>query len=81
MKIIQYILIFAGIFLFLSLGVMFLLKSSEAKKRNLKQINETKNMIQEVNQELDDLLDVLEEVNEPLEEVVGFVDKINNKVF
>lgn len=81
MKIIQYILIFAGIFLFLSLGLMFLLKSSEAKKRNLKQINETKNMIQEVNQELDDLLDVLEEVNEPLEEVVGFVDKINNKVF
>lgn len=81
MEIIQYILIIAGIFLFLSLGLMFLLKSAEAKKRNLKQIHEAKEMIHEVNQELDDLLEVLEEVNEPLEEVVGFVDKINNKVF
>ena len=71
MEIIQYILIFTGIFAFLLLGLFFIIKSNDIKKKRL----------QETNEQLDELLYSLEEVNEPLEEVAGFLDKVNNKIF
>lgn len=81
MVFIQYVLIIAGIFLFLSLGVMFLLKSAETKKRLLKQNKEMNDMLVETNEQFDELLDLLEEVNTPLEQVVAFVDELNNQIF
>lgn len=81
MEIIKYILIIAGILLFLSLGVFFIIKSDETKKRNLKKIKENQRILAETNEQLDEALVMLEELNEPLEEVAGFFDKLNNKIF
>lgn len=81
MKVIQYILIFAGIFIFLSLGVFFIIKGNEIKKKSSKAFENHQKMLQETNQQLDELLESLDEVNEPLEEVAGFLDKVNNKIF
>lgn len=81
MEIIQYILIFAGIFIFLSLGVFFIIKSDDIKKKSQQAYVENQKKLKETNEQLDDMLHSLEEVNEPLEEVAGFLDKINNKIF
>ena len=81
MEIIQYILIFTGIFAFLSLGLFFIIKSNDIKKKSRKDYSENIKKLQETNEQLDELLCSLEEVNEPLEEVAGFLDKVNNKIF
>lgn len=81
MEVIKNILIIIGIFVFLSLGLMFLLKSGEAKKRLIKKYDEANRALNETNEQLDELLELMEEVNEPLEQVVGFIDRINNNLF
>ncbi len=81
MEIIKYILIIAGILLFLSLGVFFIIKSDEVKKEKLKKIKENQRILEETNEQLDEALTMMEELNEPLEEVAGFFDKLNNKIF
>ena len=50
MELIKNILVIIGIFVFIYLGVMLFLKSEETLKKNRMKFDETKSMIDEVNQ-------------------------------
>ena len=81
MELIKNILVIIGIFVFIYLGVMLFLKSEEKLKKNRMKFDETKSMIDEVNQQLDDTLAQLQQINQPLEKTMAYVRKFNDKIF
>lgn len=80
MEIIKDILIIAGIFVCMALGIFFLLHSGDAKKKTKQTIQDARDSIQEVNQQLDDVLEQLQEMNAPLEKAMKVVHSFNDKV-
>ena len=68
-----------GIFSLLVLGCFFLVYSSEKKRLNLKKHQQRKNVIDQTNQQLDDVLKQMQALNPPLEKICGQIDKFNHK--
>ena len=68
-----------GIFGLLVLGCFFLLYSSEKKRLNQKKHVEKKNVIEQTNGQLDNILKQMQALNPPLEKVCGKIDKFNHK--
>ena len=73
MELVKDFFIIVGIFVCMSLGIYFLLHSDDAKKK-------TRQTIQEINQQLDDVLEQLQEMNTPLEKAMKIVRSFNEKV-
>ena len=79
MELIKDFLIIIGIFVCMSLGIFFLLHSGDAKKKTKQTIQDTRDSIQEANQQLD-VLEQLQEMNAPLEKAMKAVRSFNDKV-
>lgn len=79
MEFIKNVLIIVGIFVFLALGVFFLLHSGDAKKKMSGSIVDTRNQIEDINQTMDETIEQLEAINPTLEKAMKIVDKINKE--
>lgn len=79
MEIIKWVLMIGGIFGFLIIGCLMLLKSEDSKKNKTKQYLETVDAINQTNEVLDKTLTELEEVNEPLKKICNQINKFNDK--
>ena len=73
MELIKDFLIIIGIFVCMSLGIFFLLHSGDAKKKTKQTIQDTRDSIQEANQQLDDVLE------KAMKAVRSFNDKVLSK--
>ena len=78
MELIKDFLIIIGIFVCMSLGIFFLLHSGDAKKKTKQTVQDTRDSIQETNQQLDD--EQLQGMNAPLEKAMKAVRSFNDKV-